>query len=205
MKGIAKGLAFLHECSPKRYVHGNLKPRNILLEENMEPCISDVGLIRLPYVPEEPPAFQGEQMNSGTPQPGSPYELTPGNSPLNKSHYQAPEASRSKKPSQKWDVYSFGVILLEMITSKSQPIQVGASEMDLPQWVQLNIDEKKPLSFVIDPFLAPYWRKEESINTILKVALACIQKSPDRRPTMRNVSDTLEKVGSNHEAKLVTN
>ncbi|KAL4363321.1 hypothetical protein GQ457_04G022980 [Hibiscus cannabinus] len=64
MKGIAKGLPFLHEFSPKRYVHGNLKPNNILLDENMEPHISDFGLGRLANITDESPEFQsGEEDN----------------------------------------------------------------------------------------------------------------------------------------------
>ncbi|KAK8694431.1 hypothetical protein V6N13_071983 [Hibiscus sabdariffa] len=109
MKGIAKGLAFLHEFSPKRYVHGNPKPNNILLDENMEPHISDFGLGRLANITDESPEFQ------------------------------------------KRDVYSFGVILLEMISGKLPSIHVGSSEIDLVEWIQLGIEERKPLSSIIDP------------------------------------------------------
>ncbi|XP_017974372.1 PREDICTED: receptor protein kinase-like protein ZAR1 [Theobroma cacao] len=196
MKGIAKGLAYLHELSPKRYVHGNLKPSNILLGEDMEPHISDFGLGRLANIAEESPTFQVEQMTSWTPQHGSPYELTPINSSLNGSYYQAPEASKDTKPSQKWDVYSFGVILLEMISGKLPSIQVGSLEMDMVQWIQLSIEERKPLSSIIDPSLTHNWGEEDNIAAILKLALACIHKSPDRRPTMRCVSYSFDKLTS---------
>ncbi|TYG94439.1 hypothetical protein ES288_A11G188800v1 [Gossypium darwinii] len=197
MKGIAKGLAFLHEFSPKRYVHGNLKPSNILLGEDMEPRISDFGLSRLANITEESPEFQVEQqMAIWTPQQSSPFELTPMNSSSNGSYYRAPEALNDTKPSQKWDVYSFGVISLEMISGKLPSIQVGSSEMDLVQWIQLGIDERKPLSFIIDPSLAHSWVEEDNITAILKLALACIHKSPDRRPSMRFVSYSLEKLTS---------
>ncbi|XP_022759284.1 receptor protein kinase-like protein ZAR1 [Durio zibethinus] len=200
MKGIAKGLAFLHEFSPKRYVHGNLKPSNILLGEDMEPHISDFGLGRLANIAEESPEFQVEQMAIWTShqrvQKNSPYEFTTINSSPNGSYYQAPEASKDIKPSQKWDVYSFGVILLEMISGKLPSIQVGPLEMDLVQWVQLSIEERKPLSSIIDPSLAHNWGEEENITAILKIALACIHKSPDRRPTMRYVSYSFEKLNS---------
>ncbi|OMO80292.1 hypothetical protein CCACVL1_13078 [Corchorus capsularis] len=196
MKGIAKGLAFLHEFSPKRYVHGNLKPSNILLGEDMEPHISDFGLGRLANIAEESPSFQMEQMPSWTPPQSSPYELTPINSSPNGRHYQAPEASKDMKPSQKWDVYSFGVILLEMITGKLPSIQIGSTEMDLIQWIQLSIEERKPLSSIIDPSLAHDWREVDNIAAVLKLALACIHKSPDRRPTMKYVSYSFEKLTS---------
>ncbi|OMP04702.1 hypothetical protein COLO4_09376 [Corchorus olitorius] len=196
MKGIAKGLAFLHEFSPKRYVHGNLKPSNILLGEDMEPHISDFGLGRLANIAEESPSFQMEQMPIWTPPQSSPYELTPINSSPNGRHYQAPEASKDVKPSQKWDVYSFGVILLEMITRKLPSIQIGSLEMDLIQWIQLSIEERKPLSSIIDPSLAHDWREVDNIAAVLKLALACIHKSPDRRPTMKYVSYSFEKLTS---------
>ncbi|XVF81889.1 hypothetical protein PTKIN_Ptkin15bG0192200 [Pterospermum kingtungense] len=190
MKGIAKGLAFLHEFSPKRYVHGNLKPSNIILGEDMEPCISDFGLGRLANIAEEPPEFQMEQMPMGSSQQSSPYEFTTTNSCSNGSYYQAPEASKGMKPSQKWDVYSFGVILLEMISGKFP------KEMDLVQWIQLSIEERKPLSSIIDPSLAHNRGEEDNIAAILKLALACVQKNPDRRPTMKYVSYSIEKLTS---------
>ncbi|KAE8654977.1 hypothetical protein F3Y22_tig00117034pilonHSYRG00357 [Hibiscus syriacus] len=197
MKGIAKGLAFLHEVSPKRYVHGNLKPSNILLGEDMEPHISDFGLGRLTNITDESPEFQVEQkMAIWTSQQSSPYELTAINQSSNGSYYRAPEALNDTKPSQKWDVYSFGVILLEMISGMLPSVQVGSSEIDLVQWLQLGIDEKKPLSSLIDPSLAHRWGEEDNISAIFKLALACTHKNPDRRPSMRFVSYSFEKLTS---------
>ncbi|XVF20740.1 hypothetical protein REPUB_Repub12eG0029000 [Reevesia pubescens] len=197
MKGIAKGLAFLHEFSPKRYVHGNLKPSNILLGEDMEPHISDFGLGRLANLAEESQEFLVEPMAIWTPQQStSPYEFTPTNTSSNGSYYQAPEALKVTKPSQKWDVYSFGVILLEMISGKLPSIQIGALEMDLIQWIQHSIEERKPLSSILDPSLSHNWGQEDNLAAILKLALACIHKSPDKRPTMRYVSYSFEKLSS---------
>ncbi|KAE8695197.1 putative Spliceosomal U5 snRNP-specific 15 kDa protein [Hibiscus syriacus] len=197
IKGIAKGLAFLHEFSPKRYVHGNLKPSNILLVEDMEPCISDFGLSRLTNITDESPEFQVEQqMAIWTSQQSSPYELTAINQSSNGSYYRAPEALNDTKPSQKWDVYSFGVILLEMISGKLPSIQVGSSEIDLVQWLQLGIDERKPLSSLIDPSMTHRGGEEDNISAILKLALTCTHKSPDRRPSIRFVSYSFEKLTS---------
>lgn len=194
MRGIAKGLAYLHELSPKRYVHGNLKPSNILLGENLEARISDFGLARLANLAEDSLPFPGEQVTSRTPPQSSPYQFTLINSSTN--YYQAPEASKATRPSQKWDVYSFGVILLEMISGKPPTSLLGSSETDLVQWIQLCIEERKPLECIMDPFLARDWEKENTIAATMKIALACIDRSPDRRPTMKHVSDSLEKLVS---------
>ncbi|OWM86292.1 hypothetical protein CDL15_Pgr011116 [Punica granatum] len=202
MKGVAKGLVYLHEFSPKKYVHGDLKPNNILLGQNMEPRISDFGLGRLANIAGGSPTLQSNRMAPASDQ--KPQErqqkstssdgATVVSSASLGSYYQAPEALKVVKPSQKWDVYPFGVILLEMITGRYPIVQVGPSEMNIVQWIQLCIEEKKPLSDVLDPYLTEDLDKEEEIIGALKVAIACVHGSPERRPTMRHVSEALERL-----------
>ncbi|KAK6119965.1 hypothetical protein DH2020_046292 [Rehmannia glutinosa] len=200
MKGVAKGLVYLHEYSPKKYVHGDLKPSNILLGQDMEPKISDFGLGRLANITSGgSPTVQSNRMVSDKPQQGqqssSASEVATFTSASSfGSYYQAPEALKVVKPSQKWDIYSYGVILLEMITGKSPLVQVGNSEMDIVHWMQLCIEEKKPVSDVLDPNLAQDADKEEEMIAVLKIAMACTQSSPEKRPSMRHVSDALEKL-----------
>ncbi|KAI3817220.1 hypothetical protein L1987_11009 [Smallanthus sonchifolius] len=190
MRGTAKGLAYLHECSPKKYVHGDLKPSNILLGPNMEPKISDFGLSRLANIAGgSTPTLQSNRVVSEATTATS---ASVSNAPA--SYYQAPEAFKVVKPSQKWDVYSFGVVLLEMITGKPPVVQVGPKEMDLVSWIQLCIDEKKPLSDVLDPGLAEDVDKEEEIIAVLKIAMGCTQSNPERRPSMRNVAEILDRL-----------
>lgn len=199
MKGTARGMVYLHEYSPKKYVHGDLKPSNILLGQNMEPKISDFGLGRLANIAGGSPTLQSSRMISEKPQPRqqghTPSEVaTVASASSFGSYYQAPEALKVVKPSQKWDVYSYGVILLEMITGRSPMVQVGTLEMDIVHWIQLCIEEKKPLSDVLDPYLAQDLDKEEEIIGALKIAMACIHTSPERRPSMRHVLDALERL-----------
>ncbi|XP_062107431.1 receptor protein kinase-like protein ZAR1 [Humulus lupulus] len=196
MKGIAKGLSHLHEYSPKKYVHGNLKPSNILLGQNMEPQISDLGLGRLANITRESQTFQMEQLAPETPPQYLPHEMSAINSPAVTfgSQYNSPESSNGRKPSQKWDVYSFGVIMLEMISGKLPLMQVGSMEMDIVQWFHLSIEERKPFVDVLDPFLAHDLDMQEEIVAVLKVALSCVHQSPERRPSMRYVCDTLAKL-----------
>ncbi|KAL7149390.1 hypothetical protein ABFS83_05G037400 [Erythranthe nasuta] len=179
MKGVAKGLVYLHDYSPKKYVHGDLKPSNILLGEKMEPKISDFGLGRLATIA------------------GSVSEipiLPPASSSNSISCYRAPEAAKGAKPSQKWDVYSYGVILLEIISGRSPLDRVGNSEMDIVRWIGMCIDDKKPIFDVWDPQLVRELDKEKEIVGVLKIALACTERSPERRPSMRGVFDALDKL-----------
>ncbi|XP_076939337.1 receptor protein kinase-like protein ZAR1 [Bidens hawaiensis] len=194
IRGTAKGLAYLHEFSPKKYVHGDLKPSNILLGLNMEPQISDFGLSRLANIAGGgTPVLQSNRVVSdAATTTTTATSASASNAPI--SYYQAPEAFKVVKPSQKWDVYSFGVILLEMITGKPHVVQVGPEEMDLVHWIQLCIDEKKPLSDVLDAGLAQDVDKEEEIIAVLKIAIGCTQSNPERRPSMRHVADVLDRL-----------
>ncbi|CAJ1977481.1 unnamed protein product [Sphenostylis stenocarpa] len=194
MKGTAKGLVYLHEFSPKKYVHGDLKPSNILLGHNMEPHISDFGVGRLANIAGGSPTLQSSRVAAEKQHGRQKSISTEVTTNVLGNGYMAPEALKVVKPSQKWDVYSYGVILLEMITGKSSIVQVGNSEMDLVQWIQFCIEEKKPLLEVLDPYLAEDADKEEEIIGVLKIAMACVQSSPEKRPTMRHVLDALDRL-----------
>ncbi|KAK7274236.1 hypothetical protein RIF29_15317 [Crotalaria pallida] len=195
MKGIARGLVYLHEFSPKKYVHGDLKPSNILLGHNLEPHISDFGLGRLANIAGGgSPTLQSSRVAAEKPQERQKSLSTEATTNILGNGYQAPETLKVVKPSQKWDVYSYGVILLEMITGRLPIVQVGNSEMDLVQWIQFCIDDKKPLSDVLDPYLADDADKEEEIIAVLKIAMACVNSSPEKRPIMRHVLDALDRL-----------
>lgn len=164
----------------------------------MTPHISNFGLARLVNIAGGSPTVRSSHIAEEKPQEKQLKSATSEASTFSSSmstYYQAPEAFKVVKPSQKWDVYSYGVILLEMITGRLPIVQVGASEMDLVQWIQLCIEEKKPLSDVIDPSLAPDDDADEEIIAVLKIALACVQNSPERRPAMRHVCDGLSRLG----------
>ncbi|KAL1553610.1 Zygote arrest protein 1 [Salvia divinorum] len=199
MKGVAKGLVYLHECSPKKYVHGDLKPSNVILGHEMEPKISDFGLGRLANIAGGSTTLQSNRMVCEKPQRGQQSSSTSDVATFASKasfgfYYQAPEVMKAVKPSQKWDIYSYGMILLEMMTGKAPLIQFGTSEMDLVHWMQLCIEEKKPVSDVLDPNLAQDADKEEEMIAVLKIAMACTSSSPEKRPSMRHVSDALERL-----------
>ncbi|KAL6007586.1 hypothetical protein ACLOJK_033085 [Asimina triloba] len=191
MKGIARGLAYLHEFSPRKFVHGDLSPTNVLLGLDMEPYISNFGLGRLASIAGDSSVLPSD---GGTvEQPNQPSEVSMKSPTKPGFYYQAPEAVKPLRPSQKWDVYSFGMILLELISGRSPSALSGTSDMDLARWVQVCIEENKPLSEVLDKFLVQEADKEEEMLSVLKIALACAQNNPERRPTMRLVSDSLDR------------
>lgn len=203
IRGTAKGLVYIHEFSPKKYVHGDLKPSNILLGQNMEPHIANFGLGRLANIAgsvgsstSKSNQVSAEKSQEKLKSLFSSEVTTTTNNTLVNYGYQAPESLKSMKPSQKWDVYSFGVVLLELITGRLPVFQVNNSEMELVQQIQFCIEEKKkPLSDVLDPYLAEDAdREEENIVMALKIAMACVHGSPEKRPTMRHVLDSLERL-----------
>ncbi|KAD2804254.1 hypothetical protein E3N88_37631 [Mikania micrantha] len=158
---------------------------------NLGAAIHDFGLSRLATIAGgSTPTLQS---NRGVSETTTATSASASNAPA--SYYQAPEAFKVVKPSQKWDVYSFGVVLLEMITGKTPVVQVGLEEMDLVRWIQLCIDEKKPLLDVLDPELADDVDKEEEMIAVLKIAIGCTNSNPERRPSMRHVADVLDRLG----------
>lgn len=199
MKGTAKGLMFLHEFSPKKYVHGDIKPSNILLGHDMEPKISGFGLGRLANIAVGSTTALSIRMPSERPQHrrlgsalSEAIEVHPSANII--TCYHAPESFKAVKPSQKWDVYSFGVVCLELVTGRSALMKAGNSEMDLVHWVLSCIEEKKPLAHVLDPYLAHEMTDEVRIMECIKLSMACVHSNPEKRPMMRQVSDTLNRL-----------
>lgn len=198
-RGAARGLAHLHECSPRKYVHGDIKPSNILLDGDFNPYVSDFGLIRLINIAGNDPSssssslgFIGGALPSTKP------------APIEKpNNYRAPEARiPGGRPTQKWDVYSFGVVLLEMLTGKSPDMSAPAVATtstspveDLVRWVRRAFDEAKPLSEIVDPVLHKEVQAKKEVLSVFHIALACTEPDPEVRPRMKTVSDNLDRVG----------
>ncbi|CAD5168569.1 unnamed protein product [Musa acuminata subsp. malaccensis] len=198
VRGVARGLAYLHE---RKGVHGNVKPSNILLDADMEPKIGDFGLDRLTS------GDGGHRLGTSARQFGSQRsvqsqsslpDLSPpvaGASPCGSSSaapYQAPESLQNLKPNAKWDVYSFGVVLLELLAGRV------LSEAELGQWNGgFAGEERSRVVRVADPGLrGEVEGKEEALLSCFKLGFACCAINPQRRPSMKEAVQVLEKIVS---------
>ncbi|GAB4840589.1 hypothetical protein Ancab_021361 [Ancistrocladus abbreviatus] len=194
-KGTARGLAYLHECSPRKFVHGDIKPSNILLDTEFQPYISDFGLNRLIDITGNNPSSSGGFMGGALPYVKSAH-------PEKSKIYRAPEARiPGSRPTQKWDAYSFGVVLLELLTGKSpelsSPTTSTSTEIqDLVKWVRKGFEEESPLSEMVDPLLLQEVHAKKEVLAVFHVALACTEGDPEIRPRMKTVSENLERIGA---------
>lgn len=166
--GITRGLCFLH--TKENIIHGNLTSSNILLDEKNTPRIGDVGLSRL-------------MTNAGN----TNVIATAGT-----LGYRAPEFSKLKNASTKTDIYSLGVIMLELLTGKSP--SEATDGLDLPAWVASIVKEE----WTNEVFDVELMRDasnigEELLNT-LKLALHCVDPSPAARPETQQVLEKLEEI-----------
>ncbi|KAG6555705.1 hypothetical protein Mapa_002942 [Marchantia paleacea] len=215
-QGAARGLAYIHACGGKhKLVHRDIKSSNILLDANMDARISDLGLARLQNLAGgsviTPKPAEGVGLSTGT-APSSSQGLSGGlggggvgrrGPPASvqrispSASYYPPEASEvKKKATQKWDVYSFGVVLLEILTGRSPAMLLASADMDLATWVRETVEERKPISEVLDIHLCTEISKLESeFMEALQIALLCTEPSPEQRPTMGLASHSLEQIG----------
>ncbi|MCD9637800.1 hypothetical protein HAX54_021304 [Datura stramonium] len=164
--GAAHGIAYLHAQGPS-VSHGNIKSSNILLTKSYEARVSDFGLAQL---------------------------VGPSSTPNRVAGYRAPEVTDPRKVSQKADVYSFGVLLLELLTGKAPTHSVMNEEgVDLPRWVQSVVREEWTAE-VFDLELLRYQNVEEDMVQLLQLAVDCTAQYPDRRPLMAEVTSRVEEL-----------
>lgn len=169
--GAGRGLAYLH--SNENIIHGNLTSSNILLDANMNSKIADFGLSRL--------------MTSAA---NSNVIATAG-----ALGYRAPELTKLKKATTKTDVYSFGIVLLELLTGKAPGEPMTADNgMDLPEWVASIVKEEWTNEvFDLELMKEASNSGDELLNT-LQLAMHCVDPNPSSRPDMEEVVHQLEEI-----------
>ncbi|KAL2939816.1 hypothetical protein RDABS01_019749 [Bienertia sinuspersici] len=164
--GAARGLSFLHHCCIPRIVHRDMKSSNVLIDENLEARVSDFGMARLMCAMD---THLSVSTLAGTP------------------GYVPPEYYQSFQCSTKGDVYSYGVVLLELLTGK-QPTDSAdfGDNNNLVSWVKMH--ENFTISDVFDPELM---KEDPNMETELlqhlKIACACLDDRPKKRPSMVQV------------------
>eukprot|EP01018_Ginkgo_biloba_P010710 Gb_12130 [translate_table: standard] len=169
--GTAKGLAYLHEECSVKVIHCDIKPENILLDENYTAKVSDFGLAKL-ISREHSHVFTTLRGTRG---------------------YLAPEWLTNSAISDKSDVYSFGMVLLEIIGGRKNFVPTEASEKcHFPAYAFKQLQEGK-LKEILDAKL-DYNADDERLLRTVRVALWCIQEDAALRPSMVKVVQMLEGV-----------
>ncbi|KAK4492418.1 hypothetical protein RD792_003223 [Penstemon davidsonii] len=170
--GVARALTYLHEECSTQIIHCDIKPQNILLDEYYNARISDFGLAKLLMI---------NQSRTLTNIRGT-------------KGYVAPEWFRNTQVTAKVDVYSFGVLLLEIIScrkSLDHDLEFGDGENPiLTDWVWDCFQERRLDSLVNND--AEALRDRERLERFLMVGIWCIQEDSSLRPTMRKASQMLE-------------
>ncbi|KDP31632.1 hypothetical protein JCGZ_14857 [Jatropha curcas] len=164
--GAAKGIAYLHhDCCPP-IIHRDIKSSNILLDEDYEPKIADFGVAKL------------AKMSSSKSCDSSCLAGTHG--------YIAPEMAYTLKVTEKNDVYSLGVVLLELVTGRRAIEDAYGEGKDIVYWVWTHLNNRKNVLKVLDEKISSESVQEDMIK-VLKIAILCTTKLPNLRPTMREV------------------
>lgn len=167
--GTASGLSFLHEEADPPIVHRDIKASNVLLDGNFHPKIGDFGLAKL---------FPDNVTHVSTRVAGT-------------MGYLAPEYALLGQLTKKADVYSFGVLLLEIISGRSSSkAAFGDDMLILVEWTW-KLREEGRLLEIVDSELTQFPEKE--VMRFIKVGLFCTQAGAHYRPTMKQVVEMLSK------------
>ncbi|XP_044496137.1 putative leucine-rich repeat receptor-like serine/threonine-protein kinase At2g24130 isoform X2 [Mangifera indica] len=187
---IAEGMAYLHHHSPVRVIHCDLKPSNVLLNDELTALVSDFGIARLVMTAGVGNAAMFENMGNST-----------ANTLCGSIGYIAPEYGFGLNTSTKGDVYSFGVLVLEMVTRKRPTDEMFVGGLSLHRWVKSHYHRR--VEKIIDSSLVRASRDQSAevkrmwdiaIGELIELGILCTQESPSTRPTMLDAADDLDRL-----------
>ncbi|XP_062084346.1 leucine-rich repeat receptor-like protein kinase PXL1 [Humulus lupulus] len=163
--GVAQGLHYLHhDCHPS-VIHRDIKSNNILLDANLEARVADFGLARMMTHKNETVSMVAGSYG-----------------------YIAPEYGYTMKVDEKIDIYSYGVVLLELLSGKTPLDPSFGESVDIVEWVRSKIRNKRTIEDALDPFIAGQCKHiQEEMLLVLRIALLCTAKLPKDRPSMRDI------------------
>ncbi|KAJ0256082.1 Serine-threonine/tyrosine-protein kinase [Hirschfeldia incana] len=169
--GVARGLEYLHHGCRTRIVHFDIKPQNVLLDDNLCPKVSDFGLAKLCEREESILSLLETRGTIG---------------------YIAPEVFSKVYGgvSYKSDVYSYGMLVLEMIGARTKtPTEDSTSSVYFPEWIYRDLENGDNGRLIEDGINN---EEEEIVKKMTLVGLWCIQSWPSSRPTMNRVVEMME-------------
>ncbi|XP_069142966.1 receptor-like serine/threonine-protein kinase ALE2 isoform X8 [Solanum lycopersicum] len=171
--GAARGLAYLHEDSSPRVIHRDFKSSNILLEHDFTPKVSDFGLARA--------ALDEGERHISTRVMGT-------------FGYVAPEYAMTGHLLVKSDVYSYGVVLLELLTGK-KPVDMSQppGQENLVAWARPLLTSEEGLELIMDRNLGPDFPFDDIVK-VAAIASMCVQPEVSHRPFMGEVVQALKLV-----------
>ncbi|XP_034700769.1 probable serine/threonine-protein kinase PBL7 isoform X1 [Vitis riparia] len=173
----AKGLEYLHEHVSPPVIHRDFKSSNILLDKNFHAKVSDFGLAKL-----------------GSDKAGGHVSTRV----LGTQGYVAPEYALTGHLTTKSDVYSYGVVLLELLTGRV-PVDMkrASGEGVLVSWALPHLTDREKVVQIMDPALEGQYSMKEVIQ-VAAIAAMCVQPEADYRPLMADVVQSLVPLVKNH-------
>lgn len=171
----------LHTGLQKPIIHGNLQSKNVLLDRNFEPYVSDFGLHLLLNSPSAQEVLEASAANG----------------------YKAPELIKMKDAAEETDAYSYGVILLELLSGREPINEKPTPDEDfyLPSFMR-NAVLGHRIADLFHPEILLYSSidgnavTEEKILQFFQLAMACCSPSPALRPSMKQVLRKLDEIGT---------